>query len=335
MTTQQGERIGFQRYAGNPVLRGDQLPWTANAVFNPAATSMPDGTTLMLVRVENRHGHSALHVARSSDGLTGWTVEREPLLAPDRAELQWEWGFEDARITWLDELGVWVITCTAFGSAGPAVFLATTRDFETIERCDVAMPPEDKNAAVFPRRIGGTWLMLHRPMVMARGAADIWISRSDDLDSWRHPERVMTARPGGWWDSARIGIGPPPIETPHGWLLIYHGVRVTVSGAIYRVGAALLDLENPAQVRARLPQWLLGPTDSYERIGDVGNVVFPCGAVVRDGVIRLYYGAADTCIAVAEMRVDDLLGLFDLGGAHAADSDGHAQRRGFRMVSDG
>lgn len=137
----------------------------------------------------------------------------------------------------------------------------------------------------------------------------IWISRSPDLVSWRSTQRVMHPRDGAWWDAARIGIGPPPIETEHGWLLIYHGVEQTMSGAIYRVGLALLDLDEPARALHRSQAWVLGPTEAYERMGDVPNVVFPCG-VVHEGEsdqVRLYYGAADTCLALATARLSELV----------------------------
>jgi predicted GH43/DUF377 family glycosyl hydrolase len=104
-------------------------------------------------------------------------------------------------------------------------------------------------------------------------------------------------------------MGPPPIETPDGWLVIYHGVRTTMSGSLYRVGLALLDLENPALVRRRSDEWVLSPQAPYERVGDVPNVVFPCGAVVDPGSgdLRLYYGAADTSVGVATANVAQLL----------------------------
>ena len=263
----------------------------------------------MLVRVEDRRGLSQLHVARSSGRRPGWRVETTPLLSPEAGSIASVWGFEDPRLVHCPELGGWVITCTAFGPGGPCVYLATTTDFVTLDHQAVVMPPEDKNAAVFPHRIDGYWCLLHRPVVMASGSAEIWLSRSEDLESWRSPERVMTCRPGGWWDHARIGIGPPPIETPEGWLLIYHGVRQTMSGALYRVGVALLDLADPVRLRARADHWLLSPTAPYERTGDVPNVVFPCGGVVVDDTLRLYYGAADTCIGLATAKVSDLLDL--------------------------
>jgi len=151
-------------------------------------------------------------------------------------------------------------------------------------------------------------VMLHRPVSSRPGAtAEIWLSRSADLEAWRNPTRVLQTRAGSWWDSLRIGAGPPPIETDDGWLLIYHGVHETVAGAIYRVGLAMLDRDDPTKVLRRSPHHVLSPHEPYERIGDVPNVVFPCGATVVDGLIRLYYGAADTTVAVATARFEDLL----------------------------
>ena len=272
----------FVRSPHNPILTVADIPWGANSVFNPGASLMPDGSVSLLIRVEDRRGLSSIHVARSLDGTTDWEIDSRPLLQPDSTNASWEWGFEDARLVWVDDLSAFVVTCTAYGRNGPCVYLAkASSDLRSIEPGMVVIAPEDKNAAVFPRRIDGQWLMLHRPVVMSNNSADIWISRSDDMAAWREPEPVLHARTGAWWDAARIGIGPPPIETPHGWLLLYHGVRNTMSGAIYRVGAALLDTEQPWIVRSRLDEWLLGPAEPYERTGDVGNVVFPVGAVTR------------------------------------------------------
>ena len=153
---------------------------------------------------------------------------------------------EDPRITWVDELDGWVIAYTAFGPGGPGLSLATTHDFRTVRAARAwSRAPEDKNAALLPRRVGGDFILFHRPVTASTHRADVWLSRSADLRSWTAPEPVLGARPGGWWDSARIGIGPPPLETSEGWLVIYHGVRQTVAGALYRVGLALLDLEDP------------------------------------------------------------------------------------------
>jgi predicted GH43/DUF377 family glycosyl hydrolase len=299
----------FVRHPANPILTAADWPYPASAVFNPAAAQL-NGTTVILARVEDLTGISHLTVARSRNGLDGWSVEPEPLLAPARGGTSEQWGFEDARTVWAPELKRWVITCTASGPAGPAVFLATTDDFTPVERYGVVRKAEDKNAALLPERIDGRWILFHRPKTEYGGAhGEILLSRSPDLISWSAPEQVLKPRAGAWWDSLRIGLGPPPLRTEHGWLIIYHGVKETVAGTLYRVGLALTDLEEPTRLLCRLPQWVLAPLAPYEREGDVPNTVFPCGLVhdAETGEVRLYYGAADTSICVATAQLDDLL----------------------------
>ena len=299
----------FVRDPGNPILTAADWPYPVNAVFNPAAAEV-DGTTILLARVEDRRGVSHLSVARSRNGVDGWSVDAEPFLAPEDGVASEQWGFEDARAVWVDELARWVVTCTAYGPQGPAVYLATTEDFTSAERMGMITQPEDKNAALLPYRIDGRWVMLHRPRTQfGAGRGEILLSRSDDLVSWSPPETVLRTRDGAWWDSLRIGIGPPPLRTEHGWLLIYHGVKETVAGGIYRVGLALLDLDEPTRVLRRHSAWVLSPLADYERTGDVANVVFPCGLVHEEetDAIRLYYGAADTTICLATARLRDLL----------------------------
>ncbi|HVC86561.1 MAG TPA: hypothetical protein VNC40_03950 [Gaiellaceae bacterium] len=298
----------FERHPANPILTVEDWPYPANAVFNPAA-AIVDGTTVLLARVEDRRGISHLTVARSADGIGDWSIDPTPLLAPTGAASE-EWGFEDPRVVWVDELDRWVITCTAYGPAGPAVFLATTKDFTSVERHGIIRHPEDKNAALLPDRIDGRWVLFHRPTTQYEGGhGEIALSRSDDLISWSARETVLQPRVGAWWDSLRIGLGPPPMRTEHGWLLVYHGVKQTVSGDLYRVGLALLDLDEPTRVLRRLSSWVLAPTAPYERTGDVPNVVFPCG-LLHDHAsdeLRLYYGAADTSICLASARLGDVL----------------------------
>jgi predicted GH43/DUF377 family glycosyl hydrolase len=299
----------FHRHAGNPILTAEDWPYPVNAVFNPAAAAI-DGTTVLLARVEDRRGISHLAVARSANGMDGWRVDAAPLLAPDEAVASEQWGFEDPRTVWVDELDRWAITCTAYGPAGPGVFLATTADFRSVERYGIVRHPEDKNAALLPHRIDGRWVLLHRPKTEFGGArGEIVLSRSDDLVSWSAPEQVLQPRAGAWWDSLRIGLGPPPLRTEHGWLLVYHGVKETVAGEIYRVGLALIGLDEPTHVLRRDSGWVLAPLAPYERTGDVPNVVFPCGLLhdPETGEVRLYYGAADSFICVATAQLDDLL----------------------------
>jgi len=298
----------FRRHAANPILSPNRWPYPVNAVMNAGATVV-DGTTVLLCRVEDRRGMSHLAVARSDDGVSNWVVEDEPLLRSDPDRVEELWGLEDPRITRVDELDRWVIAYTAFGPGGPAIALATTSDFRTVERLGTVRGPEDKNAGLLSRRIGGEHVLFHRPVTVIGSHADIWLSRSADLQRWSAPQPVMKARSGGWWDSARIGIGPPPLETAEGWLLIYHGVRQTVAGALYRVGLALLDLDDPTKVVRRCSEWVLGPAERYELMGDVPGVVFPCGVVHDPDTddLRLYYGAADTCVAMATATLTEVV----------------------------
>jgi predicted GH43/DUF377 family glycosyl hydrolase len=301
----------FRRSEHNPILTAAQWPYPCNSVFNPAAVELETGETLLLVRVEDLRGFSHLTAARSADGVTGWRIDEAPTLLPDPLTRPEElWGLEDPRAVWVEELGTYVVTYTAFSEDGPLVAMAQTTDFVDFRCQGPVMPPEDKNAALFPRRIGGQWLLLHRPAsAHAVKRPHIWASRSNDLEYWSEPRPLLAARDGGWWDHTRIGLAAPPIETPEGWLLFYHGVRDTVAGSIYRVGLALLDLEDPFRVIRRSGPWLLSPTALYEREGDVPNVVFPCGVIydAESDRLRLYYGAADTCVALATCSLSDLL----------------------------
>jgi predicted GH43/DUF377 family glycosyl hydrolase len=299
----------FRRHPANPILTAGDWPDAVNVVFNPAAVQLAH-ETILLARVEARTGISHIAVARSADGVGGWRVDTEPLLMPLEENEGECWGFEDPRVVWVEELGTHVISCTAYGPAGPAVFLATSVDFESVERLGIVAAPEDKNAALLPQRIGGEWILFHRPTSnFGHLHPGISLSRSRDLRSWSAPEVVMAPRTGAWWDALRIGIGPPLLRTEHGWLLVYHGVKETVGGAIYRVGLALLDLEEPTRILRRTDEWVFSPSAEYERQGDVPNAIFPCGLIHDEtkGELRLYYGAADTCICLATASFDETI----------------------------
>ena len=296
----------FTRYPGNPLLSPERWPYAINAVMNAGATRVGDQTVLVC-RAEDRRGFSHLACAWSRDGASNWVVDEQPALIYDGDHPEEEWGLEDPRVTRVDELDAWIITYTAFGRGGPGISLAKTSDFRSFERLGLVMTPEDKNGVLLPRRVDGQWILFHRPTSIH--GADIWLSRSTDLRSWSTPELVMARRPGGWWDSARIGMGAPPLETDEGWLVVYHGVRQTVAGGLYRAGLALLDLNHPANVLRRSEEWVLGPQAQFEVTGDVPNVVFPCG-LVRDGetdTLSLYYGAADTRIGLATAKCSEVL----------------------------
>ena len=144
----------------------------------------------------------------------------------------------------------------------------------------------------------------------------MWISYSADLRHWGSHKLMLEARLGAWWDANKIGLSSPPIETPQGWLVIYHGVKQTAAGCIYRLGLALFDLNTPEHCLKRGDEWIFGPEEPYEQNGDVGYVVFPCGyTLAPDGdTIHLYYGAADTSIALATASVGALLEWLDQHG---------------------
>jgi predicted GH43/DUF377 family glycosyl hydrolase len=298
----------FQRHPANPLITVADLPWRANSVFNPGAARVGDDTVL-LVRVEDMRGISHLVVARSRDGATGWRVDAGALLEAQR-DLNPEelWGCEDPRLTWLPELEDWAIAYTAYSRRGPLVSIALTKDFTEVRRLGPIMPPEDKDAAIFPRRFNGRWAMLHRPSPL-RGGAHVWISYSPDLRHWGDHTLLLEARDGAWWDAGKIGLGPPPLETPEGWLLCYHGVHATSAGPIYRIGLALLDLDDPRIVLNRTDEWVMGPTAPYEIYGDVNKVVFPNGWVhdPATDVLSLYYGAGDSVVALATARLRDVV----------------------------
>ena len=304
-------RTLFRRYEYNPILTVNDWPYPANSVFNAGATLLPGGETLLLARVEDRRGISHLTAARSRDGITDWRIDQRPTLLPDPENYPEElWGIEDPRITWIPELNRYAITYTSYSTSGPLVSLALTEDFKEFERKGVVMPPEDKDAALLPRRFNGRWALIHRPVSGFPGSrANMWLSYSPDLRHWGDHCVMLEARRGAWWDANKIGLSPQPIETAEGWLVIYHGVRMTPAGCLYRLGLALFDLEDPGVLIRRGDEWVFGPHESYERVGDVGDVVFPCGVIHEPatGELRLYYGAADTSIALAAGNVNELL----------------------------
>ncbi len=306
----------FHRHPTNPILTAADWPYPVHTAFNPGATLLKDGTTLLLCRVEDRRGHSHLSAARSKNGIDGWQIDVAPTFLPDPEGHPEElWGVEDPRITYLEELGKYAVAYTAFGKSGPGVALALTSDFKTFERCGVVMQPDDKDAALLPRRIDGNYALVHRPM--HESGAHVWISFSPDLRNWGGHKLALRARKGAWWDANKVGLSPPLIETPRGWLMIYHGVRHTAAGSLYRLGLALFALDRPDVCLLRGDEWVFGPETAYECNGDVGNVAFPCGTTLgADGdTLRLYYGAADTSIALATGSVRELLAWLDEHGA--------------------
>jgi predicted GH43/DUF377 family glycosyl hydrolase len=306
----------LHRFDRNPILTASQWPYPVHTVFNPAAVRLKDGTTLLLCRVEDRRGHSHLCAARSENGIDGWVIDPKPTLLPDPEKYPEElWGIEDPRITFVDELGKYAVVYTTFSRGGPGVALALTDDFRSFERFGLIMQPDDKDAALLPRRVDGNYALIHRPI--ADSGAHVWMSFSPDLRNWGGHKLILPARKGAWWDANKVGLSPPLIETARGWLMLYHGVRNTAAGCLYRLGVALFAKDKPGQCLLRGDSWIFGPEAPYEREGDVGNVAFPCGYTLGDDgdTLNLYYGAADTCVGLARGSIRRILSWLDEHGS--------------------
>jgi predicted GH43/DUF377 family glycosyl hydrolase len=293
-----------------PILEAEDIPGEieVNSVFNSGATSF-NGRVLLLLRVEDCEGLSHLRRAISANGITDWEIDKEPtFIASDNYRSEGR-NAEDPRVVYLPERECYAITYTDYREEeGPRVSLILTRDFKSFKRVNALdesiLPPENKNAALFSECIDGMWWMLHRPM--ATRTPDIYICRSPDLKHWGDHKLLLMTRGTPYWDGDRIGVGPPPLKTEIGWLLFYHGVK----GSIYRVGLALLDLEDPRRVIKRVREHILSPEDG-ERIGDAMNALFPCGLVVKEiknqKKIILYYGGADQKLYAAIADLEEVL----------------------------
>lgn len=295
----------FKRSKTNPIIKPTDLPFSVNGVLNPGVAFV-DGEVVLLLRIEDRRGVSRLHVARSTNGVDGWRIEPKALLEPGLPDYPYErWGCEDPRITQIDSR-TWMIAYTAYSPFGPGVALAKTDDFVSVTRLGLVMSPNNKDATLFPEKIDGKWMMLHRPVT---GTGEhVWYACSDDLQHWALPGVLLTAGGGPWWDGLKVGSGAPPICTDKGWLMIFHGVKQAGGGHfIYRLGLALLDGDNPRNLVARSSEWAFAPEEEYEQRGLVPDVVYTCGALERGDEIWMYYGGADTVVALAIAKTSDLI----------------------------
>ena len=294
----------LHRWEGNPIITLEDIPYRCNTVFNGTLVKAGD-EYLLLLRVEGQQGYSFFSLARSQDGFH-FTVDPEPVMLPAKegpfARYETR-GIEDPRLTEID--GRYYILFTAVSNWGTRIELAETTDFVHYERIALISEPGNKDGVLFPEKINGRYARLDRPI--GNNIGSIWLSFSEDIIHWGDHQVVMIPRPG-YWDSYRIGASAPPIKTEAGWLEIYHGMKMTRSGPIYKIGSVLFDLENPSRVIARCDEPILSPRETYERIGDVNNVVFACGAIVEaNDDIKIYYGAADTCICVATGKLSHLI----------------------------
>jgi predicted GH43/DUF377 family glycosyl hydrolase len=291
-----------ERWTHNPVLSIRDLPFQASDVHN-AGIARHNGQYFMLVTVENLRGDCSIYRARGADGRE-FRIDEEPILQPSKAEpfaTYEDRGLRDARITPFED--TYYIIYLAESAHGVRLGLAKTDDFQTIERIALISEPDTKSGVLFPARFDGRYARLERP----REGGNIWISYSEDLIHWGDWRIVMTPR-AGYWDYNRIGAAVPPLLTPCGWLLLYYGVRELPGGPVFRLGVAFLDPDDPVKVLGRSNIAVLAPMERYERIGDVANLVFSCGALLsEDGKrLELYYGAADSCICLGTMWMEEL-----------------------------
>jgi beta-1,4-mannooligosaccharide/beta-1,4-mannosyl-N-acetylglucosamine phosphorylase len=296
------------RSSRNPIIRRDQIE-RSNSIFNSAVVPYGDGFAGVF-RVDDTTRVMNLHTGRSRDGID-WAIEAETIewAATDArvGEIQKPFVHAyDPRVTWLEDR-YYVTWCN--GYHGPTIGVGYTHDFETFHQLDNAFLPFNRNGVLFPRRVGGQYLMLSRPSDNGHTPfGDIFVSESPDLIHWGRHRHVMGTRPYTW-EATKVGAGPTPIETPEGWLLIYHGVLTSCNGFVYSMGVALLDLDEPWKVIARSRDYMLSPQVPYEQIGDVPNVTFPCAALLDrpSGRLTIYYGGADTVVCLAHGYLPEIM----------------------------
>ena len=242
---------------------------------------------------------SHLRIARSGDG-RNFTFDPQPAIYP--ATPYESFGCEDPRITFID--GRYYITYTAVSNRGVTVAMASTNDFVHFERHGLIFPPYQKDVVIFPAKVRGMYVCRHRPFRSEHNPASIWTAKSPDLYCWGHHEMTLAPR-FGTWESDRVGCGAVPIRTNAGWLEIYHAKD---DKGRYSLGAMLSELEHPERIISRSSQPVFIPQADYEITGVYGNCVFSNGLVVDDdGMMTIYYGAADRICAAATTTVDEMV----------------------------
>ncbi|MHA2297724.1 MAG: glycoside hydrolase family 130 protein [Candidatus Hodarchaeales archaeon] len=290
------------RYENNPILKPrPDRDWEKGAVFNCAATEFNDEILLLYRAIGNYETYiSTLGLAKSKDGFNFETFA-DPVMRPE-ADYE-KFAVEDPRITFLDDK--YYITYTAVKTPIPKgdvefhIGIASTTDFKIFERHGTVINEyRDKDGVLFPEKIGGRYVLMHRAP-----EPDMWIAYSKDLKNWTDHEKLFGPIKNTWQDF-KVGAGAPPIKTDQGWLEFYHGVDKELH---YSLGVMLLDLNNPSKIISRLEDPILTPEEEYEKVGDVPNVCFTCGVVEKDGEYFVYYGAADKCIGVATINKSKLL----------------------------
>jgi len=298
---------GIIRYKHNPVLTKRDVPYPVATVHN-GAVSKYNNKYIMIFRSHLFNGRSILGIAESKDGFN-FKVRNKPFMTPSGEGIFGEYeafGIEDPRITFIDN--EYLITYSAYSRHGVRIGLAKTRDFITVERFSLITEADYRNVVIFPEKFNGLYARLDRPHSEI-SPWSIWISYSPDLKFWGESRRIMGPVPYHW-DEMKIGPGAPPVRTEKGWLHIYHGVFPTMDGSVYRLGAALHDLNDPSRVIGVADEWILQPEEPYEITGYVHNVVFSCATVKEnDDTLKIYWGGADSVMCVGTAVIDELVDM--------------------------
>lgn len=296
-----------KRYKDNPILTRDDVPYPVATVHNAGVVKHND-RYIMLFRSHQHNGRSVIGRADSDDGFR-FRVHPKPFLIPAENGIfaKYEaFGVEDLRICPFEDH--YLLCYSAYSEHGVRIGLARTEDFESLERIALITQADMRNVVIFPEKVDGRYVRLDRPHSKIQPWS-IWISYSPDLVHWGDSRMII--KPLQYhWDEMKVGPGAPPIRTEQGWLNIYHGVFQTMAGAVYRLGVALHDLDNPEIVTGVADSWILQPEDPWEVSGYVPNVVFTCGAVPEsDGSVKIYWGGADTVMCAGTAQIDELVRL--------------------------
>jgi beta-1,4-mannooligosaccharide/beta-1,4-mannosyl-N-acetylglucosamine phosphorylase len=293
------------RYSANPVLGWNPIPKAAR-IFN-SAVAPHNGAFVGVFRADQRNGRATLFSGQSKDGLA-WDIGPDPIQWVDEQGKPNPTSYAyDPRLVRIGDT-FYIVWCDDL--RGASIGLGRTHDFKTFIRMSNPLMPFNRNGVLFPRKVNGKYLLLSRPSDSGHTPfGDIFLSESPDLVYWGKHRFVMGKGGQGWWQGIKIGAGPIPIETTEGWLLFYHGVSTTCNGFVYSFGAVILDIDDPGKVMYRTRDYLLTPEKPYETVGFVQNVAFPCANIydADTGRIAIYYGAADTCTALAFTQVDELI----------------------------
>ncbi len=292
------------RYSENPIIGRNPVKGVAR-IFNSAVISYQEGF-IGVFRGEQTNGIPHIYLGRSEDGIN-WQFDDEKISFVDEAGNPFQPVYAyDPRLVEVEGV-YYLIWCQDF--YGASIGMAKTTDFQTFIRIENPFLPFNRNAVLFPRKIGGNFVMLSRPSDSGHTPfGDIFVSESPDLVYWGKHRHVM-GKSKEWWEAIKIGGGAAPIETTEGWLLFYHGVTGTCNGFVYSIGGAILDIDHPSVVKYRCENFLLTPEEWYEERGFVPNVTFPCAAIhdSASGKIAIYYGAADTYVGLAFTTADEIV----------------------------